>query len=345
MPDIHGLDELSRQVLSQGLCSACGACVGLCPYLVKFRGRTVQLDRCTVEQGRCHAFCPMTFFDSEEISFGLFGGSYDNNGLGNFTEIAASRSGIEDVLPLAQGGGTVTTLLLTALKQGLIDTAILTAASGDDGFPHGIVAVTPHEVLACAGSRYVGAHSLTALREALDKGSRRIGVVGLPCQVRSVRKMAMYDLKQEGLDHRIALVIGLFCNWSFMAREFSAFLAGKLGAGKVKKFDIPPPPANELQVLTDEGVKSISLDELRPLIQPGCNECPDMTSEFADLSVGMFEGRPGWNTLFVRTQAGRDLVDKAAKSGNLKTEPFPETNLQHLRQASINKKKRAGEEG
>jgi coenzyme F420-reducing hydrogenase beta subunit len=53
------------------------------------------------------------------------------------------------------------------------------------------------------------------------------------------------------------------------------------------------------------------------------------------------EGKPEWNTLIVRTDRGRELVEAACKEGLLVTEPMPEKNLGELRTASMNKKKRA----
>jgi coenzyme F420 hydrogenase subunit beta len=69
-----------------------------------------------------------------------------------------------------------------------------------------------------------------------------------------------------------------------------------------------------------------------------------MTSEFADLSVGMYEGKDGWNTLITRTETGSALVKKAVEANILETDPFPETNLEHLRQASRNKRRRGEKE-
>jgi coenzyme F420-reducing hydrogenase beta subunit len=66
-----------------------------------------------------------------------------------------------------------------------------------------------------------------------------------------------------------------------------------------------------------------------------------MTAEFADISVGAAEGVAGWNTLIVRTDAGRELVEAAQAKGVIETQPLPEQNLAHLKEASLNKKKRA----
>ncbi len=342
MEDLHGLDELKRQVLEPGLCAACGACVERCPYLTSFRGKTVILDSCTVEHGRCFTYCPMTFFNAEEASRSLFGRSYDTNGgLGYAGEVVATRAGDEKTAATGQGGGTVTALMAQAMERGIIDAAVLTGSCRGDPFPRGVVATTVPEIFSCCGSRYVGAHSLAALREALDRGHQRIGVVGVPCQVRSLRKMALYDLKREGLKDRITVVVGLFCNWAFSSRDLTTFLATRFDLPAVKRFHIPPPPANVLELETDQGLTRSPLEELRPMIQAACQVCPDMTSEFADLSVGMYEGREGWNTTIVRTDAGRSLFEMAKRAQALEVEPFPAANLSHLRQASNNKRKRA----
>ena len=66
-----------------------------------------------------------------------------------------------------------------------------------------------------------------------------------------------------------------------------------------------------------------------------------MTSEFADISVGMVEGMDAWNTVIVRTPEGKRLIEKAKKNGAIKTQPLEEARLGHLREASFQKKKRA----
>lgn len=344
MEQIRGLQELRRVVLEAGRCAACGACTGGCPYLTAFRGKTVALDQCTVDQGRCFAYCPMTFFEPGEASRLAFDAPYQEDApIGYFRQANASRATDAAVASSGLGGGTVTALMSNALQEGTIDCAVLTGVPLGERYPRGMVATSLSEIEACAGSRYVGAHSLSALREALDRGFQRIGVVGVPCQVKSLRKMALYDLKHESLRERIPLVVGLFCNWAFASREFLSFLAQEIELKGTEKLHIPPPPANVLEVETEEGTRQIGLDRLRPLIQAACSECTDMTSEFADISVGMYEGRPGWNTLITRSDTGAQLVARSVEKGNLEVGEFPAANLDHLMQASANKKRRAHE--
>ncbi len=343
MDHIHGLDELSRRVLDKGLCASCGSCVGRCPYVTAFKGRTVVLHRCTVEHGRCFAYCPMTFFDPEAAGRMVFGTPVQAEGIGHYEKISASRSADAGIAQAAQGGGTVTSLMIAALNSGMIDAAVLTGPVAGESRGQGIVATTASEISACCGSKFTGSHSLSVIREALDGGLNRIGIVALPCQVRSLRKMALYDLKQEGLRERIALVIGLFCNWAFSPRDFTEFLAKEFDLGEIGKIDIPPPPAQVLEVETQGRTVSIPLDRVRPMIQAACQVCPDMTSEFADLSVGMYEGRPGWNTLITRTAIGERLVRKAVAGDQLEPDVFPHENLEHLTAASDLKRSRAAE--
>jgi coenzyme F420 hydrogenase subunit beta len=283
----------------------------------------------------------MTFFEPHQASLLVFQAPYEEGtAMGRFRDVSASKAADEAIAASGQAGGTVTALLTTALQEDMIDCAILTGLPEGEAYPRGVVAHNASEILACAGSRYVGAHSLSALREALDRDFQKIAVVGLPCQVKSVRKMALYDLKGDDLRRRIALVVGLFCNWAFSSREFIEFLSSELGLLHVSKLHIPPPPANVVEVETGNGVHRISLDRLRPLIQAACAECTDMTSEFADVSVGMYEGKPGWNTLITRTDTGERLVRRAVEKVSLHMDEFPAANLKHLMEASANKKSR-----
>jgi coenzyme F420 hydrogenase subunit beta len=66
-----------------------------------------------------------------------------------------------------------------------------------------------------------------------------------------------------------------------------------------------------------------------------------MTSELADVSVGMFEGREGWNTLIIRSDKGAEVIQKARKAGFLETEDFPAATLKHLSKAAADKKDRS----
>lgn len=336
---VLGPTELTTYVQKGGLCIGCGACVGLCPYFLNYRGRTVQVFPCSLPQGRCFAACPKAEVDLDEISRRLLQKDYEASPMGNFLEVLAARGG--PAMPRAsfQGGGTVSALIVQALEEGLIQAAVLTGRDAKGPLP--FIARTPEEVLDCAGSKFAAAPTLEALNRAVSEKMRPLGVVGTPCQMTSVAKWRTHPLGRDDVKDPIALTVGLFCNWGLDQRQLDSFLSGRMDLSQIRGMDIPPPPANVLIVDLEDGRVEIPLDEVRPLIPETCGFCPDMTSEWADLSVGMFEGRPGWNTLLVRSQIGMDLVQGAVAADRLETEPMPESNLRHLQTAAENKRRRA----
>jgi len=168
-----------------------------------------------------------------------------------------------------------------------------------------------------------------------------LGVVGLSCHVTAVAKMKTYPPQNRVNMDNIKLVVGLFCGWS-LADGFHQFLHENLDLSEVVKFDIPHHPGHTFDAYTESGKISFELDEIRRFINPACDYCWDMTSEFADISVG--SGRAafrGWNTVIVRTNAGAELMDIARRKGALETQPIPVDSVDNLKRASLNKKKRA----
>jgi coenzyme F420 hydrogenase subunit beta len=254
-------------------------------------------------------------------------------------EIAMARARDEGIRSKAQFGGTVTALASFALDQGLIDSAVLTT-SDESILPSGTLAGSTAQVRDCAGSNFVAAPTLAAFNRESEKDAQSIGVVAIPCQALALAKMRASPLENRNNIDKLKLVIGLFCTWALRYEELARFLADKVPLGQIVRFDIPPPPANIFQVFTDSGRIDISLDEVRPFIRPTCDVCIDMTAEFADVSVGAAEGAEGWNTLIVRSDAGRELVEAARAKGVIETAPLPEENLAHLKEASLLKKKR-----
>jgi len=311
----------------------------MCPYLGAYRGRIVALDDCDLRQGRCYVFCPRTSLDLDLLSQTVFGVPYAADELGTVQEIAMARARDEGIRSKAQFGGTVTALASFALDQGLIDSAVLTA-SDENILPSGTLAGSTAQVRDCAGSNFVAAPTLAAFNRESEKDAQRIGVVAIPCQALALAKMRASPLENRNNIDKLKLVIGLFCTWALRYEELARFLADKVPLGQIVRFDIPPPPANIFQVFTDSGRIDISLDEVRPFIRPTCDVCIDMTAEFADVSVGAAEGAEGWNTLIVRSDAGRELVEAARAKGVIETAPLPEENLAHLKEASLLKKKR-----
>jgi coenzyme F420 hydrogenase subunit beta len=323
-------ENLINKVLDQDRCSACGACVGLCPYFSFFQGRVVVMDRCNLAEGRCGAFCPQ-----------LNPGNWlKQDGLGPVQEQWMTRAQTRSLQRKGQYGGTVTTLILLALEMGWIQGALLTGI-GKGGEPEGRVCRTRAEVLACAGSKYTGAGTLSALKPALEANEGSLGAVGLPCQITALNNIQGYLLREGKSSPEVRLKIGLFCTWSLPFNKMQKKIREQGIQDPVVKYDVPPPPAEEFKVFTRKNTYTFPLTEIRPLVPRGCLACGDMTAEGADISVGAAEGVPGWNTVLIRSQKGRQLFKEAQAKNLLETKALPEKNEVHLRTAAGLKKFRA----
>ena len=339
MPQVFGSNELIEDVHDRELCIGCGACVELCPYFKNYKGKTAQLFPCTLPQGRCFAYCPKAEVDLNAVYQHVWNTPYDGSPLGPFRTVLAARAGEQMAPGRFQGGGTASALMAHAMKAGMVSAAALTDRQALT--PVASLVTDWTQVAGLAGSKFMAAPTLAGLNRAVQQGYRDLGVIGTPCQMLAVSQMRMNPLEKEEHQVSVALAIGLFCNWSLDTRQLIDLLAQRLDLADIRGMDIPPPPANVMVLDTVKGPVEISLSELKPLIPHTCFTCLDMTSELADLSVGMYEGREKWNTLIVRSERGERVVDEAVKTGFLETEPIPDEVVAHLSGAAVAKKERS----
>ncbi|MBN1221689.1 MAG: Coenzyme F420 hydrogenase/dehydrogenase, beta subunit C-terminal domain [Candidatus Aminicenantes bacterium] len=339
MSQVYGADELLRDVLQKDICSGCGGCVDLCPYLKNYRGKTIMVFPCTLAEGRCYAHCPMAEVDLDELSKKMWNKPYEGRPLGTYLKILSSKAGKKMPSRSYQAGGTVSSLMTFALKEGIIDAAVLTDKEGWIPIPR--LVTQPEDVFKCAGSKFSASPTLAALNLGAKKGYCRMGVVGTPCQGLSIAQMRGNLLNEKEFHDPVEFVIGLFCTWAVDTREFTSLLSAYVGTQRITGMDIPAPPSNIMVVHTAETRIEIPLDRLRPLIPASCRICPDMTSEWTDVSVGILEGRPEWNTLIIRTERGHRIVNAAGQAGYLETGEMPKESLQHLCESAAHKKRQA----
>lgn len=338
--------ELQKRVMDSGLCTNCGACVNLCPYMVSYKDHTIILDPCEREEGRCYAFCPRTPTDLE-----ILRRQYDPRSLtpelGALRGFYLTRATDPEMRKSSQHGGTVTTLVSLALEEGFIDTAIL-AEEGEDFLPRGVAVKEISEVKKKGKSRFVVSPTLAGFHEAAKNSAAKIGVVATPCQALALAKMRLKPFpSNESHIEKLRLVIGLFCGWALSWRELKTLLEKRFGKNSILGLDIPPSKYNSMEVHTLKGIVEIPLDEVTPFVRNACRYCWDMTAEFSDLSVGSARVPEGWdvarewNQVIVRTPAGQNLLERAQSRGLLEFREMPEGNLERLKKASVNKKRTA----
>jgi coenzyme F420 hydrogenase subunit beta len=336
---VYGPNELIADVCEKELCIGCGGCVNLCPYFKNHRGKTAMLFPCTLTEGRCNAYCPKVEVNLDELSLAVWNKPYEGSPLGFYKEILAARSGKKMTRGSYQAGGTVSALMTYALEEDRIDAAVLT--DREELVPVPKLVTRPEDVVKCAGTKFMASPTLAALNQGINEGYQRIGVVATPCQGMSVAQMQCNPLKKKDFYDPVSLIVGLFCTWAIDTRGLIPLLSECVDSACIMGMDMPPPPSEIMVIDTGEKKVEIPLYRIRPLIPGSCSICPDMTSEWADLSVGVLEGKSDWNTLIIRTERGADLVNAARKDGYLVTDKMPEEKLHHLCVAAAGKKKRA----
>ncbi|MCF8049666.1 MAG: Coenzyme F420 hydrogenase/dehydrogenase, beta subunit C-terminal domain [Desulfobacterales bacterium] len=334
-----------EEVMNEGLCTGCGACITGCPYVVSHEGRIVVLDKCTGVEGNgdCYRHCPRTLTDFEALSRKILGMSFAETEIGHYENVWMVRSTVPGVAERSQDGGCVTTLLSLALEEGLVD-VVSCSKMDEDRSPHGYLARTREELLSCAGSSYEASYSLEAYRSLEKDSQEKIAVVGLGCQTEALSKIKNQPPKNNPDPQNIKLTIGLFCGWALLPKTFHPFLKDICDVSNVCKFDIPHTPHYSFDALMDRNGKihSVPLDEIKPYINPACGYCWDMTAELSDISIGSAgSSYPGWNTIVARTPAGVELLKLAEQKKLLAIHDLPEERLNHLKTAALNRKKKA----
>ena len=336
---------LKKYVLEEGLCTGCGACVGLCPYQVVYHDRTVQLHHCDLEDGKCYAFCPRTATDLAVLRALIFEKDDLTPEIGAVKGYYFSQAVDPELRKIAQHGATVTALMELALAEGLIDSAIVSSRN-QEFMQNGAIVNDRVTLQKNAGSKFTVSPTIEAFNQLVTKEAGNVGVVATPCQALALAKMKLVKEDTAKID-QLKLVVGLYCGWTLSAEKYTKLLfQNDIALESIVGMDVPA-GKNILELFTNNGAKFIPFDEVQDCIREACLYCMDSTAEYADVSVGSarFAGNwkevRHWNQLIVRTAKGRELVELAVKRGTLKVREASAESLKELKDAAANKKRQA----
>ncbi|MDY6966094.1 MAG: Coenzyme F420 hydrogenase/dehydrogenase, beta subunit C-terminal domain [Halobacteriota archaeon] len=333
------------------MCCYCGACAAFIPYFDQFKKDEAMTKKGCIElspQGSCFDVCPKSYAICSEDRGGCIRNDYNNcnlnlgnnlnghEGIGYYESIVSARATNKDHAKKGQDGGVVSTLLDLALKEGIIDSAVVAGKSESEPWrPEPIIATDTEDILSSSGSKYTACPSILGVLNAIDEGYEKIALVGTPCNIEAMRKIQSQHDNNLHAD-RVKLLIGLFCTEMFWYYDLIQYLK-EVGVDidDVSKFDISK---GKFVVYTTDGKKELSLKELEPFVRSSCEVCNDFSSEFADISAGSIGSDEGWTTLIVRTKKGEDLINLAVDRNVIETEPISSEAFSKIKKASINKK-------
>ncbi len=322
--DVKSFTDLVKEVQDKDLCGKCGGCVSFCSAgelnaLEIGKDGTPSLideDKC-LRCGICYLICPQIKALNPELkeAFGWVGP------VGFYRGLSSARTTDKKIRKVCTDGGVVTSLLVYALEENIIQGAIVSKKVGPFARMPAIV-TRPEEVIEAAGSDFeesshleeVGRQYATfspTVRQVKDLGSRglqRIALVGTPCQVYTMRKMQF--LKVLPADN-ISLIIGLFCmeNFSFddeARKKLEKSL--QIDLDKVEKLNIKE---DVIITLTGGRVVHVPFEAVDEIARPACMGCPDFANDYADISVGGLGSPDGYTTTLLRTVVGEKVYNGA----------------------------------
>lgn len=308
--------DLKEAVWDRNLCAGCGACVAVCPADAicfdepggALRPRNIGYCKQVQDEvncGACYDACPRV----EKAGDGV---------LGTYQKILSARATLD--IPRKQTGGAVTAILLTALRQGLIDAVVTVTEDRWTMKPVSVVITNSEKLVVHAGSRYNWWVPLVAaLKTAvIEKKYQRIAVIGVPCVVQAIHRIrhSENDLLRP-FGKRIRLVIGLFCTETFDYHQLMDEVLRKeyrIETWNIDHLDI----SGKLEITMRDGTTSrLRLDALESAIRPGCHYCNDFSALYSDISAGSIGSGKGHTTLIVRNDTGRVFLDEAITRNNL----------------------------
>ncbi|HYA32800.1 MAG TPA: Coenzyme F420 hydrogenase/dehydrogenase, beta subunit C-terminal domain [Candidatus Bathyarchaeia archaeon] len=301
--------DLESKVWDTDKCCGCGACVGVCPTeALYFDGEAAhpqsndycKVTRDSVPCGACYDACPRADETCSED-------------LGSIISIYQSRS--KKRVADAQSGGVVSSVLAAAFESNLIDGAIVMGVDKWSQASQPEFVRTSDAVYGTAGSRYVWAPILSALRAAIeDRKLHKIAIVGTPCVTSAVKRIRQSNVDVLSIyKNSIRVSLGLFCTEIFTDNLLKELRTGYgIEPWEISGFDVKGKLIVKLQ---DETTLELPLKDLRASKRLGCEQCVDFTSEDADLSFGSVGASSGNTVVIVRTKVGQGFLTRAERLG------------------------------
>jgi coenzyme F420 hydrogenase subunit beta len=339
IPKVSFEETLGKHVLPS-LCIGCGSCVTVCPFncLDYVDGKPVVVEECKL-CGICAQVCPRYNLSVPSLEKLVFGRTRrEDEEFGIYRSAVIAQSTDNGILQIAQDGGIVTSLLVYALENGIIDGVVLSGV--EETKPLKAVpklATTVEEILACGGTRYTYSPNMLALKEGVQQKKRNIAFVGTPDQIQAFRRIQALPLRKYS--GAVAFTIGVFCSECFTYDGLvTQLIRGKLGIdpNDVKKVNIK----GKLLIATKSGkIESVPLKEAKAYTSNCASSCLDFSAELADISVGGV-GLDGWTLTVLRTEKGEELFREIESEGLIRTKPIEEEKKAFELLVKLSRKKR-----
>lgn len=326
----RSFEDLIREVHEKGICGECGGCVSFCSAAdigaIEMTGdgppRYSNKENC-LKCGLCYLICPETFELNEEL--------YDKyqfkQPIGHWSKVVTARATDPEIRKVATDGGVVTSILIALLENNLITGALVSKKVGSfQRVPY--FATTKEEIIEAAGSVYeikspvheLGDYNtfvsiISELKKILISDNIKIAVVGVPCQIHSIRKMQELKIIPA---HIVKYTLGLFCYENFKFDEVAKARIEerfKFSFDNIEKMNIRENLILQLKNKAEPLI--IEFQDLQDIMRHACSVCENFSNYYADISFGGLGSPQGFTTTLIRTKLGEEMFDLAFNKGKL----------------------------
>lgn len=320
------LNKNITEIVNKELCIGCGACQGVCPVeAITFQWKKnvllpVVLKNCNF-CGICNNVCPGQGIDYGKLNTDIFGQVPDNILIGNYLKILAGHSTDDSIRYKSSSGGLVTSLLILALEERIIDAAVVLGFDKNNPLiPKPFIARTPEEIISSMGSKYTSGPVDSMISEIVrNKG--KYAFVGLPCHLEALIKA---ELLMKELKERIVLRFGLFCQTRVSYDGVDFWLKmNKINPQDITEFSYRGngwPGEMNIKLKNGQAISyplTVYWQFMEKFVPMRCTLCTDALAEFADISFGdawvseFAEDKKGTSIIVVRSEIGNKLIDIA----------------------------------
>ena len=335
--------NLMSQIIRQGECSFCGACMAACPISILWPvgEQPTMVGTCALCE-ICYYQCPNVEFSSNDVEYFLHGRTRKpDEPIGIYMQAFVGRASNSEIKNRAQDGGVVTALLAYALENKLVDAAVV-AGRDEKWLARPRVATKYADLVQNAGTKYTPSPTLLGVRSAIEEyGKSKVGLVGTPCQIRAVRRIQTSPMGNKRLAQAVTLSIGLFCMESYSYDKLvENYIAGKgIDPSRISRVGIKK--GSFIAWDGENELLHVPLKEVDAFVRQSCRTCDDFTAEYSDISVGGIGCPTGYSTIIARTEKGLELVKKAETAGYLEMRELKQEDKGYQKVLNMAQMKRA----